>query len=109
MQHYKDLDRFNNLCPVNVAAPGFDAAAHGLTAEGVQKTMHVVTADGKAYTAEQGFRLIWRALPARVSWRLMDFLLGVPGVRGVAHACYKVLSKNRYRFSGQCTTNCRVR
>lgn len=48
---------------IDISNPSFDAKIHGLTAEAVNKHMHVQGPDGKIYRGVEAFAHIWSRLP----------------------------------------------
>ncbi len=103
VRHYMKKDVHRHIHFIDIAGPGFDAAAYGLDARRVTEVMHAITADGVVHTQVEAFRVIWRALPASLLTRLPLALLRVPGMMALAGVAYRVFARNRYRLTGRCT------
>ena len=99
---YQRRDRLGRLEFVDIAAPGFDAAAYGLDAERINEVMHARTADGVVHTQVDAFRTIWRALPGSIGTRVALGVLAIPGMLPVANVFYRMFARNRYRLTGRC-------
>ena len=102
-KHYMRRDRHNHLEFVDIAGPGFDAAAEGLDPKRITEVMHARTADGRVYTELRAFVVIWDALPAGLFTTPARFLFRVPGVIAVVGIFYRWFARNRYKLTGRCT------
>ena len=63
IEHYRQRDTQGSLELVDIAAPGFAAAAAGLDRVQIQKSLHVRLADGTLVTGLGAFIAIWGVLP----------------------------------------------
>lgn len=89
--HYQRHPEAHRLRFVDIAAPGFDAAAEGLDAARVHKEMHVKTAAGEVLTAVPAFAAIWRALGGR-GYQLLARLTEAPLLRPALAAGYRLFA-----------------
>ena len=101
--HYKERDRYQRIEWVDIAKPGFEAAAYGLDAGRVNSVMHARTADGKVYTELWAFLRIWEALPFGLLTTPAKWLFRIPGVIWIFRPLYLAFAKNRHRLTGRCT------
>jgi predicted DCC family thiol-disulfide oxidoreductase YuxK len=85
------------LAQVNIADPTFDAAALGLTREGVMATIHGLTRDGKVVTGMETFRRAYAAL----GWGWVLAWSDWPVLRPIANAGYRWFAKNRLWLTGR--------
>ena len=107
IQRHLRHDLLGHLQAINIAAPDFNATAYGLDAQRVHDVMHVLTADGQAFTEVEAFVCIWNALPPRLDRRLLVALLRLPPVRKLADIAYRAFAQNRVRLFGGCdSTRC---
>lgn len=63
IEHYRKKDTERRLQLIDIAAPGFDAAAAGLDPVAVRRELHVRRPDGKLAVGLPAFIAIWEALP----------------------------------------------
>ncbi len=98
-------DRHGRLTPIDIAAPGFDAAHYGLDRQRVYEVLHVITADREVLHGMEAARAIYRAagrgwIMAPTAW---------PGLRWVFDRLYRLFARNRTAL-GRCVGGkCRVR
>jgi predicted DCC family thiol-disulfide oxidoreductase YuxK len=85
------------LAQINIADPAFDAAAMGLSREGVMATIHGVTAEGRVVTGMEVFRRAYAA----VGWGWVLSWTGWPVLRPLADAGYRWFARNRLRLTGR--------
>jgi predicted DCC family thiol-disulfide oxidoreductase YuxK len=90
----KRHDRAHRLELVDIAAPGFDASAYGLSAAAVSARFHVVRADGTAVSGMEAFRVAFGAigkgaLVAPTGW---------PVLRPLFDLLYTLFARNRVRL-----------
>lgn len=90
---------------VDIAAPGFDAGAHGLDSRAVNREIHARTRDGRTVTGVDALAEMWRLLP---STRWLARLTTVPGVRQVMQAGYVVFARLRPYLPGRTQVACRA-
>lgn len=91
-------DRQNRLAFIDIQAPGFDPADHGvtpgITMDDLMGRLHAVTADGRLITGVDTLMATYRA----VGWWWAYLPLGaIP--RGCAERAYDAFARHRYRLS----------
>lgn len=92
------LDRARGgLSIVDIAEPGFDPAAHGVTFEQLMDTIHGRCADGRMVTGMEVFRRAYSA----VGWGWVLAPTGWPVLRGVFDALYRVFARSRLGLTGR--------
>jgi predicted DCC family thiol-disulfide oxidoreductase YuxK len=81
---------------VDIAAPGFDPAAYGLTRAGVEAQLHFFDEAGRLCRAMDAVRGAYRAagLGRRMAWT------GAPLLRPLFDWFYLVFARNRVRWGG---------
>jgi len=84
-------DRNGLLRAIDIAAPGFDAAAYGLTKERVHARLHGVDDGGKLVEGMAAIRAAWRA--AGVGWGMA--WTGWPVLRWICDLGYLVFARYR--------------
>lgn len=91
ISHYKRIapDLFEII---DISAPNFDAAAHGLTTEAVNKHLHVQTPAGEVLKGVDAFAHIWSRIPR---YRFANKAVNLPGLRSLAKAGYAVFVEVR--------------
>ena len=82
-----------------------ELAALGLTEGECQEAVQWVAADGSIVSAEGA--VIAALRHAGGAWKLLGAVLGVPGVRHVAGAMYRLIATYRHRLPGG-TAACRL-
>ncbi len=82
----------------DIAAPGFDASAIGITHEQLMAEIHGRLPDGTWVTGVEVFRRLYAAvgLGAPVA------VTRLPGVSHALEAGYRVFARNRLRLTGRC-------
>jgi predicted DCC family thiol-disulfide oxidoreductase YuxK len=96
----RKLDRRGRIRFTDIAARGFDPAAHGTTMDALMAEIHGRLPDGTWITGVEVFRQLYAAVglgPAVAVTRL-------PGVRGALDVGYRLFAKNRLKLTGRCTT-----
>ncbi len=83
----------------DIQAPGFDAAAVGISYAELMRRIHGRLPDGTIIDGVEVFRRLYDAVGFR---RLVAFTR-LPGVAGTLNLAYKLFAKNRLRFTGRCT------
>ncbi len=88
ISHYKRIapDLFEI---VDISNPQFDAAAHGLTTEAVNKHLHVQTPSGEFVKGVAAFSHIWNQIP---QYRLASRIVDLPGINTLARGGYAVFA-----------------
>ncbi|MGE0711062.1 MAG: thiol-disulfide oxidoreductase DCC family protein [Planctomycetota bacterium] len=103
------LDRRGRLRWVDIAAPDFDAAAHGKTQEELMGRMHARLPDGAWVEGVEVFRRLYAA----VGFAPLVALSRLPGVSAALDTGYALFARNRLRWTGrgqECSTDrCAVR
>lgn len=91
ISHYKRMapDLFEL---VDISAPEFNAAEHGLTAEAVNAQMHLVTPDGELRIGVDAFAHIWSRLPR---YRFAKVLVELPILSSFAKLGYRIFAASR--------------
>jgi predicted DCC family thiol-disulfide oxidoreductase YuxK len=96
-------DRAGAIRLVPFQAPGAMATHPDLTLEEAREAMQFYDARGKRWAGAEAFREAARLLPAGGP---LAFVLGLPGIRQLAGAVYRLIARNRYRLgcdSQSCT------
>jgi len=89
--HYRARVPDERVRFVDIAAPTFDAAAHGLDAQAVHRQMHVKVGE-EIRVGVAAFIAIWQAVPG---YRWLARLASVPGVHSLFRAGYWAFAKVR--------------
>jgi predicted DCC family thiol-disulfide oxidoreductase YuxK len=63
IEHYRRSRGADLINFVDICAPGFDPASHGVDPKAVHRVMHVKRADGTLATEVDAFIAIWTTLP----------------------------------------------
>jgi predicted DCC family thiol-disulfide oxidoreductase YuxK len=99
------LDRRTRILLTDIAAPGFDASALGLTQAALMDSIHGRLPDGRVIEGVEVFRRAYQA----IGLRPLVALTRLPGVRQSLDAAYRVFAKNRLRLTGRCSAgHCEV-
>jgi predicted DCC family thiol-disulfide oxidoreductase YuxK len=93
------LDRRTRILLTDIAAPGFDASALGLTQAALMDSIHGRLPDGRVIEGVEVFRRAYQA----IGLRPLVALTRLPGVRQSLDAAYRVFAKNRLRLTGRCS------
>jgi predicted DCC family thiol-disulfide oxidoreductase YuxK len=64
--------------------------------EVAMRWMQAIGADGRVWSGAEAWARIGMLLP---SWKILAWLLLVPGVRWIAGGIYKLIARNRYRWN----------
>jgi len=91
-------DRRGRIRWVDASAPGFDAAAAGLSREALMERIHARLPDGEVVEGVEVFRRI-HALLGR-GWLVAPTRL--PGVRQLLDLAYRLVARNRRTLGGAC-------
>jgi predicted DCC family thiol-disulfide oxidoreductase YuxK len=92
ISHYRRQDKEGRLGYVDIAAPGFDAGAHGLTKKAVHREMHVQSASGEWLVGLDAFVAIWEIMPG---WGWMAKVSKVAGIHQLMGLGYAAFSRLR--------------
>jgi predicted DCC family thiol-disulfide oxidoreductase YuxK len=93
------LDRRARILLTDIAAPGFDAGALGLTQAALMASIHGRLPDGRVIEGVEVFRRAYQA----IGLRPLVALTRLPGIRQSLDAAYGVFAKNRLRLTGRCS------
>ena len=85
----------------DIAAPDFDAAAHGTDLETLMARIHGVLPDGTLIEGVEVFRRAYAA--AGLGWLVAPTRW--PGLRQLSEGAYRVFARNRLRWTGR-ANNC---
>jgi len=92
------LDRGGRIRFVDIAAPGFDAAATGIPWQDLMDRIHGRLPDGRVVEGVEVFRRIYAAL----GWPRLVAATRLPGVRQALDVAYRLFARNRLRLTGRC-------
>lgn len=96
--HYRRAAGAATLAFVDIAAPEFRAADHGLDAKAVMRTLHARDAAGAVHTGIDAFAVVWRQLPR---YRPLATLTRTPVVRQLMLLGYAAFARVRPRLPGR--------
>lgn len=94
-------DRRGRIEFIDIAAPGFEAAAWGPEPSQFMAAMHVRLPDGRWAIGADAFRHVYGLLG--FGWIVA--LTRVPGIRQAVDAGYRVFARNRTRLTGRCSVD----
>jgi len=97
MDHLRERDRHGRLVLVDIAAPGFDAAAHGATLQAMDAQLHARRADGSWAIGVEALRLAYAAVGLGWLWRPTAWPLLEP----LAAWSYRGFARHRRAISGR--------
>lgn len=86
---------------IDIAAPGFDAAAWGREPAQFMAAMHARLPDGSWAVGVEAFRNIYGLL----GFRRLVALSRLPGLRQLLDAAYRVFARNRTRLQEHCASD----
>lgn len=101
----KRRDRNGRLATIDIAAPGFDPAPLGLSAERVVARLHGIDADGRVVEGMAAMRGAWRAVG--LGWLIAP--TGWPLLRWLFDGMYRVFARYRVplgRLFGRRAVSC---
>lgn len=92
-----EISHYKRIAPelfdiVDISDPSFDAEAHGLTTEAVNKHLHVQTPDGEVLKGVDAFAHIWSRIPR---YQFARKLVSLPGANALAKAGYAAFAEIR--------------
>lgn len=92
-----EVSHYKRLAPelfdiVDISNPSFDASAHGLTTEAVNKHLHVQTPQGEIFKGVDAFAHIWSRIPR---YQFAYKLVNLPVVKTLAKLGYAVFGEVR--------------
>ena len=94
MRYYR-VQAGNKVEFIDIAAPDFDPARYGRTAEEFLSQLHVRDAEGRFHTGVEAFRTLWRALPSPF-YPLLAGIVGLPGVHLASRLGYDLFARYRH-------------
>lgn len=91
ISHYKRIapDLFEII---DISGPAFDATRYRLTAEAVNKHMHVLTPEGETKKGVEAFAHIWSLIP---KYRFASKVIKWPVIHGLAKIGYRIFADLR--------------
>jgi len=92
------MDRRGRVRFVDIAAPGFDAAAVGIPWESLMDRIHARLPDGQIVEGVEVFRRVYGAL----GWPRAVALTRLPGLSQALDLAYRLFARNRLRLTGRC-------
>ncbi|MDE3155431.1 MAG: DUF393 domain-containing protein [Acidobacteriota bacterium] len=92
----RQIDRGGRVELVDLHEPGATARFPQVDREEALRWMQAVDAQGRVYSGADAWARIGLALPG---WKLVAWLLLVPGIHAVARAAYAWVARNRYRWN----------
>jgi predicted DCC family thiol-disulfide oxidoreductase YuxK len=95
----RKLDRHERILSTDIAAPGFDASALGLTHAQLMASIHGRKADGEIVEGVEVFRQLYSA----IGLGPLVALTRLPGIRGMLELGYALFAKQRLRLTGRCS------
>ncbi len=93
VEHYRRLDWAGRLAWVDLTAPGFDPAAHGVKFADAMDVLHVRGRDGALRSGGYAFLALWSELPG---YRLLGAVVQRLRLAGVFDAAYRRIARGRY-------------
>lgn len=94
----RGLDRHGRIRFTDFTAPGFEAAAVGLTNDELMARMHGRLPDGTLIEGVEVFRRLYAA----VGFGPLVALTRLPGLSQACDAAYRLFARNRLRLTGRC-------
>ena len=98
MGSIRRLDRRHRIRFTDIAAPGFDAGATGVTWAILMDRIHARLPDGRMIEGVEVFRRIYAAL----GFGPLVALTRLPGIRQMLDLAYRWFARNRLRLTGRC-------
>ncbi len=92
------LDTRRRIRWTDIAAPDFEAAAHGKTQEELLDAMHARLPDGSWVVGVEVFRRLYAA----VGFGPLVAITRLPGLSHVLDLGYRLFARNRLRLTGRC-------
>ena len=96
MEHLRSRNTAGRLVIVNIAVPGFDAAAFGASAAELDAQIHAHCADGTVLRGMEALRLAYAAVG--LGWVLWP--TGLAPLRALADFAYGRFARHRRKISG---------
>ena len=101
--HYRTIAPVGVFDWVDITVDASRLAEPGIGYDDALRRLHAEAADGSLHVGVDAFLLIWRHLPR---WRLLAFVVGLPGILGLASFAYRVFAEWRFKRLGY--ANCAV-
>jgi predicted DCC family thiol-disulfide oxidoreductase YuxK len=89
MDIYRRRAHGGRLVFVDISAPDFNPAFHGIALEDFRHEMHAIDRQGRVYRGVEAFWAIWLAFPASYWYRFLASLVYLPGVNLLARMAYR--------------------
>ena len=93
VDHYQRLDWAGRLAWIDLTAPGFDPADHGLEFAAAMDVLHVRGRDGALRSGGHAFLELWSELPG---YRHVAAVTRALRLAGVFDAAYRRLARGRF-------------
>jgi len=97
MDHLRARDTHGRLVLIDIAEPGFDAAAHGATLQAMDAQIHARHADGRWSIGVEALRFAYDAVGLGWLWRPT----GWPLLEPLADHAYRLFARHRRAISGR--------
>lgn len=101
MREIRRKDRAQRIVFTDIAAPAFDAAAHGTTMGALMAKIQGRLADGTSIEGVEVFRQLYAA----IGWRRGVALSRLPGISHLLGLAYRIFASQRLRLTGRCRTD----
>ncbi|HMI91085.1 MAG TPA: DUF393 domain-containing protein [Polyangiales bacterium] len=98
------LDRRSRIRFVDIAAPGFDPAALGVSHEALMARIHGRLPDGTLIEGVEVFRRLYAA----VGFGWLVAVTRLPGIAQGLDLAYGTFARNRLRLTGRCDGACEL-
>jgi len=112
MAHYRARDRDGRLQFIDIGAPEFDPAAHGIPLATFMEQLHAIDHNNRVYRGVDAFGAIWRAFPASSLYGVLAAAIQLPGLNALARLGYRAFARiRRYlpRKNADCPGgNCKI-
>jgi predicted DCC family thiol-disulfide oxidoreductase YuxK len=97
-------DRKKRIRFTDIAADGFDSTAYGIDFDRFMAEIHGRLPNGEWIQGVEVFRRLYSAVG--LSWPVA--VTRWPGIRHGLDWTYRIFARNRLRWTGRCTADCRV-
>jgi len=89
VERYGRLDQEGRLILVDISAPDFKPACHGISLAEFMYQMHTIDQAGRVYKGVDAFWAIWQAFPASTLFGLLGTVITLPVINPIARLCYR--------------------
>ena len=97
MERFRKKDSQKRLAFVDISRPDFDAKKFGFEGQPLQRYIYAKDTSGEVVRGVDAFIWIWQACGENA----LAWLVGLPGIKQLAKALYRVISRFRYRLFGK--------